>query len=274
MKKEEQKKILFLDLDGTLLNDEKKISTGNIKAIKKALSLGHKIVITTGRPMVSARLLSQELGLTEAGCYAIAFNGGEIYDLYQNKSIFKKTISFKYVRKIFDAAYENSLHCQTYDDTYILSEKDTPALRLYEHMTNIKSRVVDDVIAVLPSEPVKVIVISYDDPKALSDYRNATKDWSEGNVDRILSCPQYLEHVAPGVSKGAAIQILSQHLDIPMSNTIAAGDAENDISMIKTAALGVVMKNAAADIQKYGDYVTRQDNNHDGVAEIIEKFLL
>ena len=274
MKKEEGSKILFLDLDGTLLNDEKEISTGNIKAIHKALSLGHKIVITTGRPTVSARLLSHELGLTEEGCYAIAFNGGEIYDLYQNKSIFKKTIPFNYVRKIFDEAYKNDLHCQTYDDTYILSEKDTPALRLYERLTNIKSNMVDDVIASLPSEPVKVIVISYDDPKALIAYRNATQEWSEGKVDRILSCPQYLEHVVPGVSKGAAICILSRHLGIPLSNTIAAGDAENDISMIKTAALGVVMKNAAADIQKYGDYITKHDNNHDGVAEIIEKFLL
>lgn len=274
MKTNESSKILFLDLDGTLLNDDRLVSPGNMAAIQKALSHNHKIVIATGRPLVSARAFSEELGLTAEGCYVIAYNGGQIFDLHQKKSLFKKTIPMEYVRRIFDDAYADHLHCQTYDDTYILTEKDTPALHEYKKLTKVQTVIVDDITKALPEEPVKLIVMSFEHPEELISFRNRTAGWAAGKVDRFFSCPQYLEYVTPGVSKGAAIKILSRHLNIPMSDTIAVGDAENDITMLEAAAVGVVMKNAAPEMKKYGNYVTRHDNNHDGVAEIIEKFLL
>ena len=73
-------KILFTDLDGTLLNDQKQISEGNLAAIRQALDLGHKVVISTGRALASAKKQAETLGLTMPGCYIIAFNGACIYD--------------------------------------------------------------------------------------------------------------------------------------------------------------------------------------------------
>lgn len=274
MEQEKKIKILFLDLDGTLLNDNKEITDGNRNAINTALSQGHKIVITTGRPLPSAILLSKELGLTKKGCYAIAYNGAEIYDLYEKKTIFKKTVPLEYVRYLMDSAYKFNLHVQTYTSSHILSERDTPALKRYESLTNLTSRIVPDVIAELTEEPGKVIVIDYDSPAALKAYEDFIKDWSKDKIDYIYSCPQYLEIVSPGMSKGHAIEILCESLGIPLKNTIAAGDAQNDLSMLKTAEIGAVMKNANDDIKKIGDYITERDNNHDGVAEIIEHFML
>ena len=71
-------KILFTDLDGTLLNDEKEVTAGNQAAIDRALEQGHKIVVTTGRPLASGLDIAERIGLTKEGCYVIAFNGGQI----------------------------------------------------------------------------------------------------------------------------------------------------------------------------------------------------
>lgn len=274
MEEEKQKKILFLDLDGTLLNDEKKVTHRNQKAINKALSLGHKVVIATGRPLPSAILLSEELGLTQEGCYTIAYNGAQIYDLYAHRSIFKETVPLEYVRHLMDEAYRHEIHIQTYSSTHILSEQENPALRKYESLTNLSAQIVPDVITVLTEEPCKVIAIDYDQTGKLKQYESAIAEWSKDKVDSFYSCPQYLEIVSPGMSKGYAIEILCKHLGIPKANTIAAGDAQNDITMLQSAAIAAVMKNASPDIQKYATYVTTKDNNHDGVAEIIEKFIL
>ena len=79
--------------------------------------------------------------------------------------------------------------------------------------------------------------------------------------------------VPVGVSKGAAIRFLAEYLMIPMENTIAVGDAENDIPMIEAAGLGVAMKNASDEIKKYADYITERDNNQGGVGEVIQKYI-
>lgn len=85
---------------------------------------------------------------------------------------------------------------------------------------------------------------------------------------------EYLEHVAPGIDKGSAVRFLCEYTGIPLCNTIAAGDAENDISMIRAAHIGCAMRNAEEEVKQAADYITENDNNHDGVAEIIHKFVL
>lgn len=273
MEKEKNRKIIFLDLDGTLLNDQKEFTSGNRKAIKKALEAGHSVVIATGRPLVSAIAQAENLGLTGKGCYVISFNGGEIYDTENQKSIYRKTVPLPYVRYIFDKAKEMGLHCQTYNDVEILTEADTPALQSYMRSIKVRGRIVPDIIEALDKEPVKMIVMDLNDHDKLLRFRDRTAEWCEGKLDRFFSSPQYLEHVAPGISKGTAVRILCEYLGIPLANTIAAGDAENDISMIQAAGIGVAMANAAPEVKAAADYVTKRTNNEDGVSEIIGRFM-
>lgn len=272
MEQEKRTKAIFLDLDGTLFTDDKQFSPKNKAALSRALDAGHQIVITTGRPLVSAAAQAQALGFDKKGCYVIAFNGGEIYDMYHKKSLYRKTIPLPLVRRIFDAAYERGLHCQTYNAHEILAEHETDALCRYSEITKVPYRIVPDVIAALKEEPVKMIVMDYEDPQKLQTYLQETAAVVSGKIDRFFSCPEYLEHVAPEVSKGAAVKMLCARTGIPLCNTIAAGDAENDISMIQAAAIGCAMKNAIPAVKEAADYITENDNNHDGVAEIVEKF--
>lgn len=274
MEKEKNTRAVFLDLDGTLFTDDKQFSDGNRSAISQALKQGHKIILSTGRPLASAKVQARELGFTKEGCYIIAFNGGEIYDMYHQKSIFRKTVPLPLVRRIFDEARKYGLHCQTYSDKEILTEHDTDEVKRYSDITKLSYRVVPEVTSFLKKEPVKLLVVSYDDPDKLNQYLKDTAHWADGCVNRFFSCTEYLEHVAPHITKGAAVRFLCDYTGIPLCNTIAAGDAENDISMIETAQIGCAMKNAEEKVKEAADYITERDNNHDGVAEIIQKFVL
>lgn len=267
-------KILFTDLDGTLLNDAKEITEGNRCAILEALAQGHKIVITTGRATSCAIELAKRLGLTMEGCYVIAFNGGCIYDMYHQKAIYNRTLPLEYVRYLLDTAHHLGVHAHTYLGSHVIAERDTLNLHKYAAATQMSYQIVPDVCTVLTEEPCKVLIVDYEHHQPLVTFQNAIAGWCTGKADTYFSCRELLEVVPPGVTKGAAIRILCEHLGIPVENTISAGDADNDISMLQTTHTSVVMKNAADYMYQYGTYITKHDNNHDGIAEVIRQFIL
>lgn len=267
-------KILFTDLDDTLLDTHKHISPKNLSAIKDALRAGHYIVINTGRPLAATKGILQTLHLEEKGCYAVTYNGGLIYDCFKRTVLYQNSLPIPYVKYIFAQAEKAGLHCQTYSTTHLLSKKDTPELRSYVARTNIPYLIVPDFLETLAEEPIKILVIDDNNHERLVSYRSGIEKWAEGKISLFFSSDSYLEHVATGVSKGSAMQLLCQQLNVPIERTIAAGDAENDIPMLITAHTGVAMKNASLEIKKYADYITENDCNHSGIAEVIRKFLL
>lgn len=267
-------KILFLDLDDTLLNSRKEITPKNAAAIETALKAGHRIVINSGRPLMAITAQIDHLNLNKKGCYAIAYNGGVIYDSYTKQIIYQKTLSIPDVQHIFAEAQKYGLYCQTYSSTCLLTNQDTPELHAYISRFHLPCLVDPHCPSNLTEEPVKALVIGDESREKSLAYRAHMEEWSKGRISIFFSNQLYLEHVAAGVSKGAAIQWLCGHLNIPVEHTIAAGDAENDIPMLKTAHIGAAVANAAESVKAVADYITRHDCNHDAVAEIIETFIL
>ena len=250
-------KILFTDLDGTLLNDEKEVTAGNQAAIDRALEQGHKIVVTTGRPLASGLDIAERIGLTKEGCYVIAFNGGQIYDPFHKKTIYGKTFSKEVAKPLFQEAMDRGLHIQSYSDTQVLSLKENRELLFY-----------------ISGTPYKILLVGLDNRAELDRYQEECVNPLKGTVRGFFSTENFLEIVPDGVSKGVAVKWLCEYLDIPLENSVAAGDAPNDVEMLQAAYVGAVMKNAYEGMDRYATYVTERDNNHDGVAEIIEKFIL
>ena len=139
----------------------------------------------------------------------------------------------------------------------------------------INYEVVEDVTKVLDFDPIKILFVDLKDRSRLERFREHMKDFSERfHLDMFFSCDQYLEFLPEGINKGSGIRFLCDYLNIPLDNTLAAGDAENDITMLQTVKLPCVMKNARPEMYAYGAYITEHDNNHSGIAEIIEKFML
>lgn len=267
-------KILFTDLDGTLLGDDHKASEGNKAAIGRALAAGHKIVIATGRPIASAKLLAGELQLTQEGCYIIASNGAVLYDAYKGQILQETTFPLSFVRTLLDSAYEEGLHGHTYSRTHVISERDTPEIRWYEKAICVPAKIVEDVTAYLPYDPVKMILINKEDRDKLVRFQHKMEGWAKGKVDSIFSSNIMLEYCPLGVSKGNAVRSLCDLLEIPIEHSIAAGDEQNDISMIEAAGVGCVMCNGGKETKAVADYITKRNNNEDGFAEIIEKYML
>ena len=269
------KKALFLDLDGTLLDSRKKITDGNRTAISKALAEGHKIIINTGRPLSSAVKQAKVLNLDGPGCYLIAFNGGVLYDMEQKKIISQVTIPINLVKQVFAEAKRRNIHIQTYDDTSVVVEPccDDGDLRQYCSLTLMDYKVIPD-IQELAQEPVKMLIMNYQDPSPLQSFREWIAGWADDSLDTFFSCREYVEIVSKGLNKGNALRQMAALLGIPMENTIAAGDEQNDITMIQAAHTGVCMRNGTDELKSAADYITVHDNDHDGIAEIIERFIL
>ncbi len=266
-------KIFFTDLDGTLLNDQKEITPGNRSAILDALHAGHKIVIATGRPLASAQTQARRLGLTGEGCYAITYNGGLIYDSFHQKELFGTSVPKELLEPLFTHAHAMKLHIHTYSSTHILSEYETPQLKEYARTTLLPWKIVPSIAAEKDFTPYKLLAVSEDRQKLLAFQKELQTDYA-GVLESFFSCEELLEIVPTGVSKGFAVKWMCDYLGIPIENSVAAGDAQNDIPMLEAAHIGAVMANAFPEIAPHGNYITKADNNHDGVAEIIRRFIL
>ena len=254
------RKILFLDLDGTLLNSSREVSPGNRAALEQALSLGHKVVINTGRPLHSAIIQNDRLGFHQDGCYVVSFNGGMIYDAYREKLVYSHCLPLDTAKAILTLCNSRNIHVQTYDREY--------CGRILMHY-----RVLPSFETGLQQDPPKVLAVSEEDRPALERLRQELLQRFE-DVDCFFSSKQLLEIVPKGVHKGSALERLCRLLDIPVANSVAAGDEENDITMLRAAGVGCAMRNAVEAVKEAADYVTVHNNDEDGIAEIVEKFLL
>lgn len=271
---EKNKKVLFLDMDGTTLDDEKQISKENLDALRRVTQAGHEVVITTGRTDSSAAHIRRVYGLNQIGCrYMIAYNGAAILDCETGKLLFSRKLSMEYVKELIDAARREDLYIHTYADDRVLTERRDENLAVYLKRTSMEAQVVPDMKLALKQQPYKLLAVDVKNPDRLHAFLAKQADWAKGKVDMYFSCREYLEMVSEGVSKGAALLRFCELMDIPVQNTIAAGDECNDLSMIQAAGTGCAVANAQEEVKAAADYVTQNDNNHSAIAEIVEKFI-
>ena len=269
------RKVFFTDLDATLLDDEKGVPEGNVRALERILAEGHAVAFTTGRVVRSTAQVVERLGFYRPGCYLICYNGGEVYDIGNEKTLYLKAIPMDLVKLCFDIAEEEDIYIQTYagsDCRTVLAQRPSVFLDDYCRIQMVDPLVTDDVMKVIDREPPKLLAIEEDRPK-LDRFRERVGKAAGDRLDLYMSTDTYLEVVPPGVSKGDAVRFLCEHLGVPIENSVAAGDAENDISMIREAGVGAAMANAEEAVKEAADYVTKRDNNHSGVGEILDKFI-
>lgn len=269
-----EKRILFLDLDGTLLDDQKQIPQKNKEVLQKAAEQGHHVVIATGRALSSAQTLMRKLGFDRAGFYCIAYNGGILYDCGKEQVLSEHTLPLEVVMHIAREAEKKGLFCQTYQGADILAPRDCEELQYYVKRTSMSYRITDDFRKELKGNPHKALIVSLKGRQELENFRQELLPWAQGKVEMIFSCDQYLEFLPLEVEKGNAVRELCRVLSMPIESSIAVGDEENDRSMIRAAGLGCAMANGIPSIKKEAGYVTERDNNHCGVAEVVEKFML
>lgn len=266
-------KIFFADLDGTLLNDKKELTVGVRAALDEYMDAGNYLSICTGRSIASASRVCREFDMSWDRMYLSCFNGGVIYDRARDEVIHRVVMDIDDVVDIFKMFRDAGIACQTYSDEHILTCEDTEGFRRYISLEDDPYRIVGpDIRAGMPYAPCKVLGIELHDMEAFDQMRKDIENRYKGKYYCMYSEYCYLEVVPQASGKGTAVTALCNILDIPVKNAMAAGDQENDISMIQVAGLGVAMINGVESAKKAADYVTERDNNHDGLVDIIRKF--
>ena len=267
-------KLLFLDLDGTLLNCTKEVPEENRKALEEARAQGHKVILCSGRPLSAMQDLISDLDLNGPGCYVVSYNGGQIYDTYEQKTLYINPLEKEEVVLLFEEAARDGIHVQTYSSDYLLVKEIDRETEFYTKTTGIRCKPDSGLPYSLEELPVKVLLSDLDGRQRLEKFRQRMAPQLEGKIDMFYSSDQFLECVRTGVNKGSAVQWLAGYLGVPMENTYAAGDSENDLPMIQAAAHGCAMANAEMCVKDAASYITENDCDHAGVAEIIRRFIL
>lgn len=262
------KKILFTDLDGTLLDSNKQISAYTRKVLQDWTEAGHKLVLCSGRDINSVGNVKDELSLQYPGMYLIGYNGGQIYDCDQKKTLYKIMLSIPQVKHIVETAGKLGVHCHTYTDTHIVSPEDDEQLHYYRRV--IKTPVIfsQDVTQILKEGACKCIAVELHDEQRLEVLRKELLPWAEEEGISILySNPRYLEFFPAASGKGAAVLKLCELLGMNPCFSVAAGDEQNDLSMIEKAGMGIAMANAKEEVKYAATLITGADNDHDGLAK-------
>ncbi len=264
------KKILFTDLDGTLLNDQKQINEYTRKVLKDWTMAGHKLVLCSGRDINSVGNVKDELALHYPGMYLIGYNGGQIYDCEKEETLYKVMLSIPQVRHIIETAKELGVHCHTYTDTHIVSPEDNEQLHYYRRVIKTPVLFSPDVTEVLEGGACKCIAVELHDLDKLEKLRRSLLSWGEEEgVSILYSNPRYLEFFPSVSGKGAAVLKLCELLDINPCFSVAAGDEQNDLSMIEKAGMGIAMANGSEQVKMAATLITDEDHNHDGLAKAL-----
>lgn len=272
-------KILFTDLDETLLNTEKKITEKTREKIVEMLSKGNHFVLASGRSTSSILTVLEMLDIqrsdSKGKIYISAYNGAVLYDCAADNIIEQYTVPIPTAQAIFDMAIERGIHIQTYTDTHIVSCADDREIDFYREAIKSPYKVGTVLERELTHAPAKLLAIDIDDRQRLEALRKAIE---VSEIGRDITCAfsnsRYLEFYNKKAGKGNALKNLCSALHVHIKNSVAAGDEENDISMLEAAAVGVCMVNGNPTVKRYADYVTEHDNNHDGIVEIIDRFIL
>lgn len=243
---------IILDLDGTLLNDDKKISEATINYLKK-ISKDIKIILASARQFITIKPYLEQLDLINKDNYTICFNGAIVVDNNENK-IICSNIDSNIIKNIDNFILESNI-----DWTYYLY--DNRFLR-----SSISS--IDEIIS---KDIYKIVGIS--SIENISSVRNNLDKYILDNLEVTSSELNRIEFVSKGMTKVKAIDMLLNKLNINKSKVIAIGDGDNDIEMIKYVGYGVAMLNSPDTVKESARIITKYTNNQDGVCNVIKDIL-
>lgn len=266
-------KLIAVDMDGTLLNNEKHIAEVQREALKKAASAGIKVVLCTGRPLFGVLPLYKELDLSSNEGYAILNNGCEI----------RKTENWTLVRSFEltgkEIFYLHSL-VKDYDIDFTLSDD--------KHYFCVGKK--PNKYTVRDGELVYVPITEITLEEAMSGKYRMFKAMYVGDMDELTKFQEnlpadinkfysicrsqkiILEAMPVGADKGQTLKFLVEQLGIERSEVMAIGDGNNDVEMLEYAGIGVAMANGTEAAKNSAKYIT-DTNENDGVAKAIYKYV-
>lgn len=271
--KRSRMRLVFSDLDGTLLNHDHIVSQRTRDAIHSMIRRGHKLIISSGRPLNSILEVLHQNGLEQPGMLVISNNGALVYDCDSKKALCEHRLCQEDVRLIFREASAMNIYCQTYTDTHILAMGSGEELEFYTrkiHLPILLVNAADSLTDALPNGSYKVLAIDLHDHARLEAFREHILSLYGDRLQAVFSSDVLLELLPLQAGKGSGVRFVCDYFQVPLSHAYACGDAENDLSMLEAAGTGVAMKNADPSVKEKAALVTEEDNDHDGLVPLFD----
>lgn len=266
------KKIIAVDIDGTLLNSKREITKKTKDCLIKAQKMGHIVVIASGRDPHGVFPFAKELEFDKYGGLLSNFNGGRITNYQTGEVLINHPMELELAKKILKFSEENldmgyiiyTKDCVLTEshNTYTIDEICQKAFTHYEVIENLSQK--------LDFRPNKIMFSQ--DPKLIEKESIKLFDKFSDKTDQVRSTPYFYEIMPQGISKGRSLKEIANYYNIDIKDTIAFGDEENDLSMIEDAGVGVVMENGTDFMKSKADFVTKS-NDEDGITYYLENFV-
>lgn len=264
-------KVIFIDVDGTLRNDNKEITVRTLKALENVKELGYEPILCTGRPCDYAENLNTSVN----GSYIIYNNGAGIYDSINKKVIYENPMSNKSILDLYEFSNIDNVR-------FILACNGTRYVNRLKHNDGSETLFDLPLESFLNNNKVIAVTITSPDYNTIKNMKGSidnVKNIKIINQSKSLVDPSfakvgtiYYDIVDENTSKGEAVKHFCEMFNIPKENRIAIGDDNNDISMFNECGTKVAMANALPSLKQLADIVT-DDNNNDGVAKFLEKII-
>ena len=276
------KKLIALDIDGTLINSNHEVTPVTRQAIASAQKAGTEIIVSTGR--VYSALphdILKELNIR----YVITTNGSAVYRTQDQMCLFENCMELDMFLPILEKlqACDILIHLSIDGECYYTASKHSVIDKMdvsdkRKQYLHSAGKCVENltVFARKNNRPVqKVTLCFYPLPDGTYKHHDELEAFLRNNpaLSTVCGGDTSLEITKAGVGKGMGLRFLSEYLGIPMEHTIACGDSENDLDILQTAAIGVAMENASPILKKAADFITLS-NDEDGIAHMLKKFVL
>lgn len=261
-------KVLVMDMDGTLLNSQKKISTTTKEAIQDILKRGHKVILASGRPTPGMRPYELELELEKYGGYLLSFNGARIVECRTGEIIYQRTLPSVLLPGLYHFAKDAECGLATHLENEAISAfVPDRYITMEAHMNGMSVRMVENFIDFVDFDVYKCLMTAEPERAAVLEKQLQEKYGHVASIYR--SDPYFIEVMPKNVDKATSLSRMLEMIGIGLEDTICCGDGFNDLSMIKCAGVGVAMGNAQPEVKAAADYITA-DNDSDGLVEVIK----
>ncbi len=267
-------KLLVVDIDGTLVGKNGAISVEDREALARARQLGIQVSLSTGR---TAQACSRILNQLSLDGYHIFFDGALISNPNQNEEVYAQPIGKVVVRQAVEFARLHDIPFELYSATHYFAERESWATDIRRQFFGMQTTIVD-FTNLWNRERIIKGGLTASSPQETSQVRRFYLQFNDRLHFSWTKSPAYpdidfINVVAHGVSKGKALEALTSHLGIALTEVMAIGDGTNDTPLLSLAGLAIAMDNAPDEVKAIADHITL-DVDHNGVATAISKFLL
>lgn len=261
-------RLVALDLDGTLLNEDKQIHEDDVKTIQAIMSKGVLVTLASARPLCSMLPYAQQLGIKIP---LISLSGSYVSDMQEREILLERPIDLTIFKEMVMAFEEKDYYVKAYSKNRLFVQEDDEVTQRYSKVFNVPYTAVGKKqLRALEMSLLRLAI--FDEPSRIEEARETLENWS--NYFKVIrDTDRGLEIVEHTVSKGTALKSLCQHFNISLEQVMAIGNEGSDLAMIQSAGLGIAMGNACEELKEQAVYVTKE-NTECGVGFAIQQYIL